>query len=78
MDRNLKNWTAGKGCLYFEGQDGRPASIPKHFTDLGAIDPVVVIARGRSLFRVIDLLELCSLMEASRSQVGVNRILPHV
>ena len=32
--------------VYFEHRDGRAASIPKHFTDLGAIDPVVVMGRG--------------------------------
>ena len=51
--------------LYFEDHDGRPASIPKHFTDLGPIDPVIVMGGGRSLFRIGDLLELCSLIEIS-------------
>lgn len=50
--------------VYFEDRDGRPASIPKQFTDLGPLDPVVVMGKGRSLFRVVDLLELCSLVEA--------------
>jgi hypothetical protein len=51
--------------LHFEHRDGRAASIPKHFTNLGAIDPVVVMGRGRCLFRVADLLALCSLLEVS-------------
>jgi uncharacterized protein DUF5372 len=51
--------------LYFEDHHGRAASIPKHFTDLGPIDPVIVMGRGRSLFRIGDLLELCSLIEGS-------------
>jgi hypothetical protein len=51
--------------LYFEDHHGRAASIPKHFTDLGPIDPVIVMGKGRSLFRVGDLLKLCSLIEAS-------------
>ena len=55
--------------VYFEDRDGRAASIPKHFADLGPVDPVVVMGKGRSLFRVVDLLELCSLMEA---RVGVE------
>jgi hypothetical protein len=53
--------------VYFEHRDGRAASIPKHFTDLAAIDPVVVMGRGRCLFRVADLLELCSLIDANAS-----------
>jgi hypothetical protein len=50
--------------LYFEDRDGRAGSIPKHFTDHGPVDPVVVMGRGRSLFRVADLLELSALIEA--------------
>ena len=53
--------------VYFEHHDGRAASIPKHFTDLGAIDPVAVMGRGQCLFRIADLLELCSLLDANAS-----------
>jgi Family of unknown function (DUF5372) len=57
--------------LYFEDPHGRAASIPKHFTDLGPMDPVIVMGKGRSLFRVGDLLALCSLIEASvRTEAG--------
>ena len=58
--------------LYFEDHDGRAASIPKHFTDLGPIDPVIIMGRGRSLFRIRDLVELCSLIEASTPGEGDN------
>ena len=67
--------------LYFEDRDGRAASIPKHFTDLAPIDPVVVMGQGRCLFRVADLLELCSLIEANASAAGrasVNETMPHM
>jgi Family of unknown function (DUF5372) len=67
--------------VYFEHPDGRAASIPKHFTDLGAIDPVVVMGRGECRFRVSDLLELCSLIEANASAEGeqaVNGTMSHV
>jgi hypothetical protein len=53
--------------VYFEHRDGRAASIPKHFTDLGPVDPVVVMGRGGCLFRVADLIELCCLIEADGS-----------
>lgn len=56
--------------VYFEDRDGRAVSIPKHFTDLGPVDSVVVIGKRRSLFRAIDLLELCSLVEA---RIGLRR-----
>ena len=58
--------------LYFEDHHGRAASIPKHFTDLGPIDPVIIMGRGRSLFRIRDLLKLCSLIEASTPAEGDN------
>jgi hypothetical protein len=48
--------------LYFEDHAGHAASVPKHFTDLGPIDLVVVMGKGRSLFRVADLVELCALI----------------
>jgi hypothetical protein len=51
--------------VYFEDRDGRAASIPKHFTDLSPLDPVVVMGRGRCLFRVADLLELCLLIDVN-------------
>ena len=51
--------------LYFEDHHGRAGSIPKQFTDLGPIDPVIAMGKGRSLFRVGDLLELCSLIEST-------------
>ena len=58
--------------LYFEDHRGRAASIPKHFTDLGPIDPVIIMGRGRSLFRIGDLLELCSLIEGSTAAEAGN------
>ena len=67
--------------VYFEHRDGRAASIPKHFTDLAAIDPVVVMGRGRCLFRVADLLELCSLIDANASaerERCVNETMSHL
>jgi hypothetical protein len=51
--------------LYFEDHTGHATSIPKQFTDIGPIDLVTIMGRGRSLFRIEDLLELCLLIEAS-------------
>jgi hypothetical protein len=33
-------------------------SLPTSWTDVGAVDPFIVLAAGRSLFRVADLIEL--------------------
>jgi hypothetical protein len=60
--------------VYFEDRDGRAASIPKYFTDLAPIDPVMVMGRGACLFRIVDLLELCSLIEANSSAQNKLRV----
>ena len=37
-------------------------SLPASWTDAGAVDPFVAIAAGRSLFRIVDLIELAQLI----------------
>lgn len=37
-------------------------SVPPQWTDIVAPDPEVIMGRGRSFFRVVDLLELASLV----------------
>jgi hypothetical protein len=32
--------------------------LPTSWTDVGAVDPFIALAAGRSLFRVVDLIEL--------------------
>ncbi|MBC8166726.1 MAG: hypothetical protein H7Y20_12750 [Bryobacteraceae bacterium] len=67
--------------LYFEHNNGRAASIPKHFTNLGPVDPVVVMGRSLCLFRVADLVTLCSLIAANPAAEGsvlVKGTMPHV
>jgi hypothetical protein len=51
-----QNW--GEDRVWFYDREGRLASIPTTWTDVSALDPFVVVAAGRSLFRVTDLLEL--------------------
>ncbi len=43
-----------------EGEDLR--SIPARWTSVIVDDPFVVISAGRSLYRLVDLLELTNLM----------------
>ncbi len=50
------NWSEDR--VYFEDGGGRLRSVPVHWTDLAAEDPVVVVDAERSYFRVEDLLEL--------------------
>ena len=37
-------------------------SLPTSWTDASAVDPFVAVAAGRSLFRVVDLIELAQLI----------------
>ena len=43
-------------------REGRLVSLPAAWTSVSAPDPFVVIAAGRSAFRVPDLLELARLL----------------
>jgi Family of unknown function (DUF5372) len=45
-------------------------SLPTSWTDAGAIDPFVAIAAGRSLFRIVDLIELAQLIGEWKLGVG--------
>jgi hypothetical protein len=44
------NWREKR--VYFNHPEGRLVSVPTHWTDLVSEDPWVVIAAGRSYFRV--------------------------
>jgi hypothetical protein len=51
-------------------------SIPINWTDAGGADAFVVVARGRSLFRIPDLLELVQrirALEAEHASVTVKK-----
>jgi hypothetical protein len=57
----------GEDRVYFHGADGRLCSFPASLTSLGLPDPFVMVAAGRSYFRVQDLVELSKLVEGLRS-----------
>jgi hypothetical protein len=61
-----QNW--GEDRVWFQDREGRLHSLPANWTDAGAIDPFVDVAAGRSLFRVADLLQLASQIEACRPE----------
>lgn len=60
-----QNW--GEDRVWFQDEDGRLHSLPMSWTDAGAVDPFVVVAAGRSQFRVTDLIELAKQIEAWHS-----------
>ena len=53
----------GSHRVYFHDDAGRLRKIPACSTDVVADDPFVVVAAGRSAFRVADLLSLADLIE---------------
>jgi hypothetical protein len=48
----------GDDWLYFYDDGQQLVSVRTSWTDVGAADPFVVLAAGRSAFRPADLLEL--------------------
>jgi hypothetical protein len=59
------NWTADR--VFFFDDTGQLTSLPAGWTDVDPPDPFVVVASGRSPFRVDDLLALAALLEGLRS-----------
>jgi hypothetical protein len=59
----------GEDRVYFHHDDGRFTSIPASWTSLGAADPFVWLAAGRSYFRVEDLIAVADLVEALNQQL---------
>jgi hypothetical protein len=55
------NW--GEDRVYFHDEEGRLSSLPAAWTSAVSPDPFVVVADGRSAFRVQDLLELVALLK---------------
>ena len=61
-----RDW--GRDLVAFYDEKGKAITIPIPWTDLdNECDPFVVISRGRSYFRVEDLLRLTELVQGMRS-----------
>ena len=68
-----QNW--GEDRVWFHDSNGRLHSVPTSWTDAAPVDPFVVVAAGRSLFRVVDLLELAQrirAVEPEQAESGVK------
>ena len=61
-----RNW--GEDRVYYHDERGELGSLPTGWTDAADTDPFVVLAAGRSPFRIADLLDLADLVEQVRSQ----------
>jgi len=57
----------GEERVLYRDRHGHLASLPARWTSVVAEDPFVVVAAGRSRFRVADLLELVELIGRLRS-----------
>ena len=53
--------------VFYRDRHGHLASLPARWTSVGAEDPFVLVAAGRSQFRVADLVELVELIGRLRS-----------
>jgi hypothetical protein len=58
------NWGEDRVC--FHDERGELKSLPAAWTDVVEPDPFVVVAAGRSPFRVEDLLALANLLPSLR------------
>ena len=53
--------------VYFRDHDGHLSSLPARWTSVVPEDPFVLVAAGRSRFRVADLVDLVALIGRLRS-----------
>lgn len=58
--------------MTYLGPEQRTRSVPVAWTDLAAVDPFVTVAAGRALFRLVDLLVLRALVDASAGPGGAE------
>ena len=58
------NW--GDDRVFYRDHRGHLASLPARWTSVVPEDPIVVVAAGRSRFRVEDLIDLVALVRRSR------------
>jgi hypothetical protein len=53
--------------IWYEAADGSVATIPRAWTDLASLDPLVEMAEGMAHFRLPDLVELSEVITSLRS-----------
>jgi len=67
-----QNW--GEDRVWFYDNEGRLQSVPTSWTDAAPMNAFVVVAAGRSLFRLADLLELAQRIRASGPEQPENSV----
>ena len=63
---HVKVLTSRHVRVFYLDERGELRSIPARWTSAIVDDPFVVFSAGRSLFRLVDLLELTKLMRGGR------------
>jgi hypothetical protein len=63
-----RNW--GEDRVYFHDEHGKLRSLPAAWTDVVDADPFVVLAAGRSPFRIAELLELADALDELRARAN--------
>jgi len=66
------NWAEDR--VFFFGDDGQLRSVPAGWTDVDPEDPFVVVAAGRSPFRLDDLVSLAALLDGLRPPAPRRRV----
>lgn len=66
--------TWGEDRVFFRDEDGTQRSLPSAWTDVAVPDPFVVVAAGRSAFRVADLLDVAALLDGLRRPDAADRL----
>jgi hypothetical protein len=63
-----QNW--GEDRVFFFDDEGVQRSLPRGWTDVGDVDPFLVVAAGRSALRVSDLVALTELIAELRGSTS--------
>lgn len=66
--------TWGEDRVFFFDGGGVQRSLPRAWTDAADVDPFVVVAAGRSPFRVEDLVALVGLIAGLRGGTGSRQL----
>ena len=61
--------------MFYRDPDGYLLSLPARWTSVEEEDPFVVVAAGRSRFRVVDLIDLADLVLRRRSEKQAGDVL---
>ncbi len=64
----------GEDRVFYRDPDGYLLSLPARWTSVEDEDPVVMVAAGRSRFRVVDLIDLAALLLRGRSEKQAGNV----